>query len=152
MKHSAVENEANKNRDYINKGLTNNNDIVIVVVSAGAAAAAAAAAVQVGTGPQTILSIGFTPCRHKAIFRVRTYSCITQSGDDDDFNENRRKRHDALLFSISGMGSFNTKYPYHTDTAGHTKAFDDPVTQTRVDTPRPLITQSHRHGWTYQGL
>ena len=40
----------------------------------------------------------------------------------------------------------------HTDTAGHTKAFDYPVTQTRLDTPRPLITQSHRHGWTYQGL
>ena len=23
---------------------------------------------------------------------------------------------------------------------------------TRLDIPRPLITQSHRHGWTYQGL
>ena len=42
--------------------------------------------------------------------------------------------------------------PSHTDTAGHTKAFDYPVTQTRLDIPRPLITQSHRHGWTYQGL
>ena len=42
--------------------------------------------------------------------------------------------------------------PSHTDTAGHTKAFDYPVTQTRRDIPRPLITQSHRHGWTYQGL
>ena len=42
-------------------------------------------------------------------------------------------------------------YPV-TDTAGHTKAFDYPVTQTRLDIPRPLITQSHRHGWTYQGL
>ena len=40
----------------------------------------------------------------------------------------------------------------HTDTAGHTKAFDYSVTQTRLDIPRPLITQSHRHGWTYQGL
>ena len=40
----------------------------------------------------------------------------------------------------------------HTDTAGHTKAFDYPVVQTRLDTPRPLITQSHSHGWTYQGL
>ena len=30
--------------------------------------------------------------------------------------------------------------------------FDYPVTQTRLDIPRPLITQSHRHGWTYQGL
>ena len=42
--------------------------------------------------------------------------------------------------------------PSHTDTAGHTKAFDYPVTQTRLDIPRPLFTQSHRHGWTYQGL
>ena len=42
--------------------------------------------------------------------------------------------------------------PSHTDTAGHTKAFDYPVTQTRLGIPRPLITQSHRHGWTYQGL
>ena len=42
--------------------------------------------------------------------------------------------------------------PSHTDRAGHTKAFDYPVTQTRLDIPRPLITQSHRHGWTYQGL
>ena len=40
----------------------------------------------------------------------------------------------------------------HTDTAGHTKAFIYPVTQTRLDIPRPLFTQSHRHGWTYQGL
>ena len=31
-------------------------------------------------------------------------------------------------------------------------AFDYPVTQTRLDIPRPLITQSHRHGWAYQGL
>ena len=43
--------------------------------------------------------------------------------------------HDVLLFSISGTGSFIC-----------------PVTQTRLDIPRPLITQSHRHGWTYQGL
>ena len=42
--------------------------------------------------------------------------------------------------------------PSHTDTDGHTKAFDYPVTQTRLDIPRPLITQSHRHGWTYQDL
>ena len=87
--------------------------------------------------------------------------------------------HDALLFSISGTGSFicplsqtgldiprplitqsdrhgwtyqGIWLPSHTDTAGHTKAFDYPVTQTRLDIPRPLITQSHRHGWTYQGL
>ena len=40
----------------------------------------------------------------------------------------------------------------HTDTAGHAKAFDYPVTQTWRDIPRPLITQSHRHSWKYQGL
>ena len=34
----------------------------------------------------------------------------------------------------------------------HTKTFDYPVTQTLLDIPRPLITQSHRHGWTYQDL
>ena len=32
------------------------------------------------------------------------------------------------------------------------KVFDYLVTQTRLDIPRPLITQSHRHHWTYQGL
>ena len=42
--------------------------------------------------------------------------------------------------------------PSHTDTAGHTKAFGYPVTQTRLDIPRPLATQSHRHGWTHQDL
>ena len=43
--------------------------------------------------------------------------------------------HDALLLSISGTGCFIC-----------------PVAQTRLDIPRPLITQSHRYGWTYQGL
>ena len=33
-----------------------------------------------------------------------------------------------------------------------TGSFICPVTQTWLDMPRPLITQSHRHGWTYQGL
>ena len=42
--------------------------------------------------------------------------------------------------------------PSRPETAGHTKAFDYPVTQTRLDIPRPLVTPSHRHGWTYQGL
>ena len=42
-------------------------------------------------------------------------------------------------------------YGSSTDMAGHTKAFDYPVAQTWLDIPRPLITQSHRHGWTYQG-
>ena len=42
---------------------------------------------------------------------------------------------DALLVSISG-----------------TRSFICPVAQTRLDIPRSLITQSHRHGWAYQGL
>ena len=46
------------------------------------------------------------------------------------------------------MGSFIIR----TDTARHTKAFGYPVTQTRLDIPRRLVTQSHRHGWTYQGV
>ena len=45
-----------------------------------------------------------------------------------------------------------TYMPSHTDTAGHTKVIDYPVTQTRLDIPRPLITLSHRHRWTYQDL
>ena len=49
--------------------------------------------------------------------------------------ENLPPRHDALPFSISGTGSFVC-----------------PVAQIWLDIPRPLITQSHRHGWTYQGL
>ena len=57
---------------------------------------------------------------------------------------------DALIFSISNTGYFIM--PSGTDTAGHTKVFDYPVAQTRLDIPRPLITLSHRHGWTYQGL
>ena len=92
---------------------------------------------------------------------------------------NLPRGYNALLFSISGTGSFiclvtQTRLdiprplitqshrhgwtyqglwlPSHIDTAGHTKAFDYPVTQTRLDIPRPLITQSHRHGWTHQGL
>ena len=87
--------------------------------------------------------------------------------------------HDALLFSITGTGCIictvaqtlldiprplitqshrhcwtyqGLWLPSHTDTAGHTKAFDHPVAQTLLDIPRPLITQSHRHCWTYQGL
>ena len=64
---------------------------------------------------------------------------------------NRPPGDNPLLFSISGTGSFICRCS-RTDTAGHTKAFDYPVTQTRLDIPRPLTTQSHRHGWTYQGL
>ena len=36
--------------------------------------------------------------------------------------------------------------PSHTDTAEHTKPFVYPVTQTRLDVPRPLITQSWSTG------
>ena len=77
-------------------------------------------------------------------------------------NETKRKLgQDALLFLTRGTGYFicpithtagHTKAFDYPDTAGHTKAFDYPVTQTRLDIPRPLITQSHRHGWTYQDL
>ena len=129
------------------------------------------------------LSGGVTPCRHlrPSSGQEHTVVKVFHSGDDDYLmNETRRKpttSHDALLFAISGTGSFICR---HTDTAGHTKAFDSPVTQTwldiprplitqsqtrldiprplitqsqtRLDIPRPLITQSHRHGWTYQGL
>ena len=81
----------------------------------------------------------FTLSASKAIFRVRTYS-------HNLFNpvmiiwwiklgRNLPPGHNALLFSTSGTGTFIY-----------------PVTQTRLDIPRSLITQSHRHGWTYQGL
>ena len=43
--------------------------------------------------------------------------------------------HDSLLSSTGGTGSCIC-----------------PVTQTRLNIPRSLITQSHRYGWTYQGL
>ena len=39
--------------------------------------------------------------------------------------------------------------PSRIDTAGHTMAFIYRVTQTRLDIPMPLFTQSHRHGWTF---
>ena len=48
---------------------------------------------------------------------------------------NRPPGDNPLLFLISGTGSFIW-----------------PVAQTLLDITRPLITQSHRHGWTYQGL
>ena len=100
------------------------------------------------------LSGGVTPCRHlrPSSGQEHTVVKVFHSGDDDYLMNETRKpttSHDALLFAISGTGSFICR---HTDTAGHTKAFDSPVTQTRLDIPRPLITQSHRHGWTYQGL
>ena len=92
----------------------------------------------------------------KAIFRARTYSRITYSvyGDDEYLmNGTRRKpttgtRWATLFDKWHGIWYM----PSRTDTAGHTKAFHYPVTQTRLDIPRSFITQSHRHGWTYQGL
>ena len=80
----------------------------------------------------------------EAIFRARTYvQSYNLVSPLMMMNETRRKpttgRQSPFLFDKSSR----------TDTAGHTKAFDYPVTQTRLDIPRPLITQSHRHGWTY---
>ena len=61
-------------------------------------------------------------------------------------------RCNALLFSLSGTGSvFSTS---RRETAGH-RPWSRPdylVTQTRLGIPRSLITQSHRQGWTCQGL
>ena len=127
----------------------------------------------------------YAPWASKAIFRVRTvvqsYSRTTYSVQWISYTYNLPLGHNALLFSISGRGSFifpatqtpldiprslitqshrhgwtyqGLWLPSHTDTAGHTKTFDYPVTQTRLDIPRPLITQSHRHvhGWSYQDL
>ena len=48
--------------------------------------------------------------------------------------------------------------PSRTDTAGtdvnrrDCQTGHDWTAHMRLDIPRPLITQSHRHGWTYQGL
>ena len=102
----------------------------------------------------------------KTIFRVRTYIHVymhDQSGDDFwsmELGGNLPPEHDALLFSISDLRSFIYRQshrhgwayqdlwlPSHTDTAGHTKAFDYPATQTRLDIPRPFISQS----WTTGG-
>ena len=89
------------------------------------------------------LSGGFTPCRHlrpssgqehRQLYNtfspvmMSSYRCMKLGG-------NLPPRHDALFFSISGTGSFLC-----------------PDAQTRLDILRPLFTQSHRHGWTYQGL
>ena len=91
------------------------------------------------------LSGGFTPCRHHRPSSGPEHSHkLIQSGDDDYLmNDTWRK-------PITG-----TRCP---------TLFD--VAQTRLDIPRPfitqsrldihvlinaLITQSHRHGWTYQG-
>ena len=111
-----------------------------------------------------------------AIFRARTRSHITYSVrwwwllDERNWwmklGESLPPGHDALIFSIGGTGSFidvcpvaqtrlDIPRPLITQSHRHGwtyQAFDYPVTQTRLDIPRPLITQSHRHGWTYQGL
>ena len=87
------------------------------------------------------LSGGFTPCRHisPSLGREHTFFfSLLQSGDDYLMNETRRKpttgRRCPTLFD---------KWP---------GIFYMPSRRTRLDIPRPLITQSHRHGWTYQGL
>ena len=93
--------------------------------------------------------------RHLRPSSVGEHTVITYSVGDDDYlmNGTRRKpttgtRSRTLLNKWHGIFYM----PSHTDTAGRTKAFDYPVTQTLLDVPRPLITQSHRHGWTYQAL
>ena len=54
--------------------------------------------------------------------------------------------------SLSG-GFTPCRHPRPSSGGQHTYSFFyNPVTQTRLDIPRPLITQSHRDGWTYQGL
>ena len=85
------------------------------------------------------LSWGFTPCRHlkPSSGREHTIVYLIQSGDDDYLmNETRRK-------PTAGRQS-----PSRSD-KWHGIFHICPVTQTRLDLPRPLITQSHRHGWTY---
>ena len=58
-------------------------------------------------------------------------------------NETRRKPTTGRQFpSLFDKWHGIFYLPSHTDTAGHTKVFDYPVTQTRLDIPRPLITQS----------
>ena len=91
----------------------------------------------------------------KSTFRARTYSRITYSvrwswllNEWNQENPTTGTRCPTLFDKWHGIFYIRSR----TDTAGHTKAFDYPVTQTRLDIPRPLITQSHRHGWTYQGL
>ena len=80
----------------------------------------------------------------KAIFRARTYiglqsytlfSPVMMITWWMKLAGNLPLGHDALLVSISGTGSFIC-----------------PVAQIRLDIPMPLITQYHRHGWTYQDL
>ena len=68
----------------------------------------------------------------KAIFRARTYNCITYSVRDDDYlmNETRRKpttgrQSPSLCDKWHGIFYM----PSRIDEAGHTKAFDDPVAE-----------------------
>ena len=95
------------------------------------------------------LSGGFMPCQH---LRPRTYS-HNLFRPVMMMNETRRKPTTGTRCPTLFVKWHRIFYmPSHTDTAGHTKVFDYPVTQTRLDIPRSLITQSHRHGWTYQGI
>ena len=91
----------------------------------------------------------------KAIFKGRTYiHNFFQSGDDDYLMIEPRRKPTTGTRCLTVFNKWHRFLytPSRTDTAGHTKVFDYPVTQTPLDIPRPLITQSHRHGWTYQGL
>ena len=78
---------------------------------------------------------------------------ITRSGDDCLMNATKRKPTTWVWCPIL-LNKWQAIFymPSGTDTAGHTKALDYLVTHTRLDIPRPLITQSHIHGWAYQGL
>ena len=102
------------------------------------------------------LSGGFTPSRHTrpSTGIEHRIAQLIQSGDDDySMNETRRtpttgRQSPSLFYKWHGILYMSSR----TGTAGHTRAFDYPVPQTRLDIPRPLITQSPRHGWTYHGL
>ena len=78
---------------------------------------------------------GFTPCQHLRPSSGRRWQNIQ-----------------TMLYSFRQVARDLLNTSSRTDTAGRTKAFIYPVAQTRLDVPRPLFTQSHRHGWTYQGL
>ena len=76
-----------------------------------------------------------------AIFRVRSYSHITYSV----------RWWWLLINEIRRKPTTGTRCPTHFD-KGHGISVICPVAQARLDIPWPLITQSHRHGWTYHDL
>ena len=98
----------------------------------------------------------------KAIFRGRTYNCITYS-DDYLMNETRRKpttgrQSPSLCDKWHGIFYM----PSRIDEAGHTKAYGYPVAEHWGEishwdtTPYSFVTSgkeySDRHGLTYQDL